>query len=54
MCDILAKEAVDLAIRLRRQGHRRQQPQLLPRESAAILVNGVKITEDIADAIRYA
>ena len=54
LCDILAKEAVDLAIRLRRQGHRRQQPQLLPRESAAILVNGVKITGDIADAIRYA
>ena len=48
-CDILAKEAVDLAVKLRRQGHVRKEPQLLPNESAAVLVKGVKVTGDIAD-----
>ena len=29
-CDTLAKEAIDLAVRLRRLGYLRKQPQLLP------------------------
>lgn len=53
-CVILAKEAVDLAVKLRRQGHVRKESQLLPKESAAVLVKGVKVTGDIADALRYA
>ena len=53
-CDIVAKEVIDLAVKLRRQEHLRKQPQLLPKESAAVLVNGVKITGDIASATRYA
>ena len=52
--DILAKEAVDLAVKLRRQGHLRKELQLLPKESAAVLVKGVKVTGDIADTLRYA
>ena len=54
LCDELAKEAVDLACRLRVQGTERAVTQLLPGESAAVLVNGVKITGDLGDAIRYA
>ena len=53
-CDILAKEAVELCRKSRLQGSYDRGTQLLPCESAAVLVGGVKITGDIGDAIRYA
>ena len=53
-CDLLAKEAVELCRKSRLQGSYDRGTQLLPCESAAVLVGGVKITGDIADAIRYA
>ena len=34
-CNILAKEAVGLAVKLTRLGHLRKQPQLLPKSQAA-------------------
>ena len=53
-CDELAKKAVQTAVDLRRQGCERRGSQLLPREKAALLVNGVKITGDLGDAVAYA
>ena len=53
-CDELAKAAVDvwIARRLARVSPRFRQ--LLPFESVALMVNGMKITGDIADAVRFA
>ena len=50
-CDLLAKRAVDKWIRLRLP-----YPglQLLPREDAALIVDGTKVTGDIGEAVRYA
>lgn len=53
-CDLLAKGAVDLCCKMRSNGATRKHPQLLPDESAAVLVKGVKVTGDIADAVRFA
>ena len=47
-CDSLAKEAV-----LRAQSQRRPGKQTLPRESAAVFIQGRKQTSDIASAARY-
>ena len=52
-CDTLAKEAVGMAQRLRDSGRERTVAQLLPREVAAVLVDGVKVTGDLGDAIRF-
>ena len=53
-CNTLAKEAVNLAVKLRSLGHLRKQLQLSLNESTAVLVGGVKIAGDVADAVRYA
>ena len=53
-CDELAKEAVDCAARRRMAGVVRNSKQLLPRESAAVLVKGVKVTGDLGEAVRFA
>ena len=53
-CDCLAKKAVEACRMLRLSRNPERGTQLLPREDAAVLVKGVKITGDIGDAIRYA
>ena len=53
-CDILAKSAIDTWLGNKRAGIFRRNKQLLPCESAAVLIQGRKITGDIADAIRFA
>ena len=53
-CDILAKSAIDTWLRNKRAGIFRTNKQLLPCESAAVLIQGRKITGDIAEAIRFA
>ena len=45
---------MELCRKLRLQDGYDRGTQLLPGESAAVLVGGVKITGDIGDAIRYA
>ena len=50
-CDILAKMAIDKWIR---QGLPHPGLQLLPREDAALIVDGIKVTGDIGDAVRFA
>ena len=50
-CDILAKFAIDRWIR---QGLPHPGLQLLPREDAAFIVDGIKVTGDIGEAIRFA
>ena len=53
-CDELAKAAVDVWIgRQLARCHPRLR-QLLPFESVAVLVNGKKITGDIAETVRFA
>ena len=53
-CDELAKAAVDVWIARRLARALTRSVQLLPFESVAVMVNGVKITGDIADAVRFA
>ena len=53
-CDALAKHAVDVWLQRKRAGRERESKQLLPCETAAVMINGQKVTGDIAEAIRYA
>ena len=53
-CDVLVKAAVDEWFRLKCLGIVRAGKQLLPCETAALLIDGKKITGDIADAVRFA
>ena len=50
-CDTLVKMAIDKWVR---QGLSHPGLQLLPREDAARIVDGLKVTGDIGDAIRFA
>ena len=50
-CDFLAKMAVDKWIR---QGLPYPGLQLLPREDAALIIDGLKVTGDVGEAIRFA
>ena len=49
--DILAEFTIDTWLKRKRSGVVRTDKQLLPCESAAIMIKGQKITGDIADAI---
>ena len=53
-CDILAKSAIDAWLRNKRAGVVRTCKQLLPCETTTVLIQGRKVTGDIADAIRFA
>ena len=48
--DILAKRAVHRAIST---GMRREGKQLLPSKDAAVFVNNMKLTRDLAKTVRY-
>ena len=50
-CDFLAKMTIDKWIS---QGLPHPGLQLLPREDAALIVSGLKVTGDIGDAIHFA
>ncbi len=53
-CDVLAKAAVDVWIARKLARTPPRLRQLLPFESVAVLVNGKKITGDIAENVRFA
>jgi hypothetical protein len=51
MCDILAKQAVQTS--LERITPRQAKDQLLPWETAALIVDGWKQTTDVATGLRF-
>ena len=53
-CDELAKAAVDVWIARKLARCIPRTKQLLPFESSALMVNGRKVTGDIADTVRFA
>ena len=50
VCDTLAKRAVTEAIR---RGYQTTPTQILPREDVALIIKGEKITDDIAQPLRF-
>ena len=50
VCDTLAKNAITKAMR---EGYHHRTEQLLPTEDVALIVKGNKITNDIADPLRF-
>ena len=50
VCDTLAKKSITTAIQA---GYHNRPTQLLPREDVALIINGNKITNDIAQPIRF-
>ena len=50
VCDTLAKRAITIAIK---DGYQQRSTQILPREDVAIIIKGNKVTNDIAQPLRF-